>query len=188
MIGELCSWRVTPLLHFCEHAPNLLMCLPACSYLTRPSVDCGKCKKPGFPVIGLHSQMRDDRVDAAICCGGAPFHKATRSARWITRASARGWRHRTALNPPTHGHSSVSLIWRRRNLSRSDRDAATWRGKLAATVLNWPITALLVVSQLECRATSRHGGAARPGQAPALRCMLGHYRVAPAIDTKKNLR
>jgi len=187
MIGELCSWRVTPLLHFCEHAPNLPYVFTNLR-LPRPSVDCGKCKKPGFPVTGLHSQMRDDRVEAAICCGRAPFHKATRSARWITRASARARRPRTALNPPMHGHSSVSLIWRRRNLSRSDRDAAAWRGKLAATVLNWPITALLVVSQLECRATSRHGGAARPGQASALRRMLGHYRIAPAIDTKKNLR
>ena len=85
MVGELCSWGVTPLLHFCEHAPNLLMCLPTCAYLTRPSVDSGKCKKPGFPVTGLHSQMRDDRVDAAICCGRAPFHKATRSAYWTTQ-------------------------------------------------------------------------------------------------------
>src|SRR5208337_900933 len=86
MIGDLCSWRVTLLLHFCEHAPNLLICLPACFYLTRPSVDSGQCKKPGFPGTGLHSQMRDVRVDAAICCGRAPFHKATRSACWVTRA------------------------------------------------------------------------------------------------------
>ena len=32
-----------------------------------------------------------------------------------------------------------------------------------------------VVSQLVCRAASRHGGTARPGQAPALRRILGHY-------------
>jgi hypothetical protein len=30
-------------------------------------------------------------VDAAMCCGKAPFHKAARSAYWITLTSARGF-------------------------------------------------------------------------------------------------
>jgi hypothetical protein len=59
--------------------------------------------------------------------------------------SARGRRLPAALNPSTHGHfgSWDSLAWRRWDLSRSDRDASTWRGKLAATVPSWPTTALL---------------------------------------------
>jgi hypothetical protein len=77
-------------------------------------------------------------VGAAICCGRAPFHKAASNGYWKTRTSARGWRAPTALNPSTHGLFWwwVSLIWRRVH-------ASTWRGKLAATVPNWPTTALL---------------------------------------------
>jgi hypothetical protein len=76
MVGELCSWRVTPLLQYCEHARDLLSCLPHGDYLTRPPVNSGKGKKPGFPVTGSHSQRRDVRFRIAgggVVWGGIPF-------------------------------------------------------------------------------------------------------------------
>ena len=42
----------------------------------------------------------------------------------------------------------------------------------------------MVVSQLECRAAPRHGGTTRPGQAPALRRILGHYRPVPRVSVR----
>ena len=67
-------------------------------------------------------------MDAAICCGRAPFHKGTRSAYWITRTSARGRRAPTALNPSTHGHCEPRSFPRKRESTGQTFGSALFDG------------------------------------------------------------
>jgi hypothetical protein len=48
MVGETCSWRVTPLLQYCEHARDTLTCLPTRYYDAHISSNLEGAKGPFF--------------------------------------------------------------------------------------------------------------------------------------------